>query len=682
MFADVAFNRPIEPLTYEIPKGIDVKPGMRVRVNLRNRDSVGIVYRLAEQARLTRVKEIEEVLDREPVLNKDLLETAQWIAHYYLCSIGEALWTIVPKGIKRRERKLQFQDLPPKTTFSLTSDQERVLSILLKPLKNGTGENFLLHGVTGSGKTEIYLRIIHEAIRRDLGAILLVPEISLTPQTVRYFSRRLGDTLALLHSRLTKAEKINEWHRILSGEKRIVIGARSAIFAPLSRIGIIIIDEEHETSYKSDETPRYSARSVAFFRSKRHNASLVLGSATPSVESYYLAKQQKLKLLRLPERVLNQKLPKTHISDLRKARGEKYISRPLLAAIEARLRRSEQVILFLNRRGFSPHVYCENCGHVFRCENCDITLTYHKHMGKMICHYCGYSIPPPDSCPNCGYEGIGFSGFGTEKIEKILNEHYPGAVIVRMDTDTVKKRTAISQILTAFAKRQIDILLGTQIVSKGLHFPNVTLVGVLNADIPLNFPDFRAAERTFNLITQVSGRAGRSEKGGEVIIQTYNPVHYAIQTAKSQDYEEFFTREIKFRQALNYPPFCRIIRLVFRGRDSAYLMGLGRDAVSFLSDRLTISGSPFIKPGVENGSGLSGNSGEEVSGQKIQLSPVSMLGPIECPISRMKNYNRIHVIIKTKKIAPVLPLIKDFQQSVRIQGDCYMEIDIDPMSML
>jgi len=227
-----------------------------------------------------------------------------------------------------------------------------------------------------------------------------------------------------------------------------------------------------------------------------------------------------------------------------------------------------------------------------------------------------------------------------------------------MDTDTVKKRTAISQILTAFAKRQIDILLGTQIVSKGLHFPNVTLVGVLNADIPLNFPDFRAAERTFNLITQVSGRAGRSEKGGEVIIQTYNPVHYAIQTAKNQDYEEFFTREIKFRQALNYPPFCRIIRLVFRGRE------------------------PFIKPGVENGSGLSGNSGEEVSGQKIQLSPVSMLGPIECPISRMKNYNRIHVIIKTKKIAPVLPLIKDFQQSVRIQGDCYMEIDIDPMSML
>ncbi len=684
MFADVAFNRPIEPLTYEVPRGIDVKPGMRVRANLRNRDSVGIVYRLADETRLTRVKEIEEVFDREPVLNEDLFETARWLAHYYLCSIGEALWTIVPKGIKRRDRKLQFQDdFPPETGFLLTSDQERVLEVLLQPLKTGTGENFLLHGVTGSGKTEIYLRIIHEVVRRDLGAILLVPEISLTPQTVRYFSRRVGDTLALLHSRLTKAEKINEWYRILSGEKRIVIGARSAIFAPLDRIGIIIIDEEHETSYKSDETPRYSARSVAFFRSKRHNASLVLGSATPSVESYYLAKQQKLKLLHLPERVLNQKLPKTHISDLRKARSEKYVSRPLLGAIEARLRRSEQIILFLNRRGFSPHVYCENCGHVFRCENCDITLTYHKHMGKMICHYCGYSISPPDSCPNCGYEGIGFSGFGTEKIEKILNEHYPGAVIVRMDTDTVKKRTAISQILTAFAKKQIDILLGTQIVSKGLHFPNVTLVGVLNADIPLNFPDFRAAERTFNLITQVSGRAGRSEKGGEVIIQTYNPVHYAIQTAKSQDYEEFFTREIKFRQALNYPPFCRIIRLVFRGRNAAYLMDLGRNAVSFLTDRLQTAGTPDGKRSAENGSTLSEiSAGVQSSRRKTHLSSVSMLGPIECPISRMKTYNRIHVIIKTSKIGPVLPLIKDFQQSVRIQADCYMEIDIDPISML
>ncbi len=684
MFADVVFNRPIEPLTYRVPQGIDVKPGMRVQVSLRNSNAIGIVYRLVGKTRLARVKEIEEVLDSEPVLNKDLLETAEWIAYYYICSIGEALWTIVPKGIKRRERKLQFQDdLPPEDRFSLTADQERVLNTLLKPLESGFGKNFLLHGVTGSGKTEIYLRIIHEVVRRGMGAILLVPEISLTPQTVRYFARRMGDNLALLHSRLTKAEKINEWHRILSGEKRIVIGARSAIFAPLDRIGIIIIDEEHETSYKSDETPRYSARSVAFFRSKRHNASLVLGSATPSVESYYLAKQQKLQLLHLPERVLNQALPKTHISDLRKSRGERYISRPLLGAIEARLRKSEQIILFLNRRGFSPHVYCENCGHVFRCENCDITLTYHKRIGKMMCHYCGYSAPPPDSCPNCGYEGIAFSGFGTEKIEKILNEKYPGAVIVRMDTDTVKKRTAISQILTAFAKRQIDILIGTQIVSKGLHFPNVTLVGVLNADIPLNFPDFRAAERTFNLITQVSGRAGRSEKGGEVIIQTYNPVHYAIQTAKSQDYEDFFTREIKFRQALNYPPFCRIIRLVFRGRDTAHLMDIGQRAVSFLTERLPTDGPSAGQLGIKSGNGLSGIRADDAeSEQKMRLSQVSMLGPIECPISRMKKYNRIHVIIKTKKIAPVLPVLKEFQQSARIQGDCYMEIDIDPISML
>jgi primosomal protein N' (replication factor Y) len=679
MFAEIAFNRPIEPLTYRIPGDMSLKQGMRVRVDLRNSDSVGIVYRLSETTGLTRVKEIEAVLDREPVLNDDLFETAEWIARYYLCSIGEALWTIVPKGIKRREKKVRIDDLPVDDSFSLTAAQKQVLNGLLKPVEKGTGRNFLLYGVTGSGKTEIYLRIIHEVVKRGLGAILLVPEISLTPQTVRYFSKRMGDTLAILHSRLTKAEKINEWYRILSGEKRIVIGARSAVFAPVDRIGIIIIDEEHETSYKSDETPRYSARSVAFFRSKRHNASLILGSATPSIESYYLAKMQKMQLLHLPERVLNQQLPKTHISDLRKSHGEKYISRPLLNAIEDRLRRSEQIILFLNRRGFSPHVYCENCGYVFRCKNCDITLTYHKQMSRLVCHYCGYSVSPPELCPNCGYEGIGFSGFGTEKIEKILNERYPGAVIVRMDTDTVKKRTALSQILTAFSKRQIDILLGTQIVSKGLHFPNVTLVGVLNADIPLNFPDFRAAERTFNLITQVSGRAGRSEKGGEVIIQTYNPVHYAIQTAKSQNYEEFFTREIKFRQALNYPPFCRIIRLVFRGRDTAQLMEHGRTAVSFLSERMVVPEIVEIDE-TRKSTWLSENTGDE-SGQKTP-SPESILGPIECPISRIKKYNRIHIIIKTKKIGPLLPVLRELQKGVRLQGDAYMEIDIDPISML
>jgi primosomal protein N' (replication factor Y) len=650
MFADIVFNRPIPPLTYRIPENMQVAPGQRVRVDLRGTENTGIVHRLRDRADCSYTKPIKELLDSEAVINEDLMSTAEWMAEYYLCSIGEALWTIVPKGIKKREKLVEPEAVVHEEEFDLTAEQRAVFHTLLKTLEGEGTRHFLLHGVTGSGKTEIYLRIIHEVVKRGKGAILLVPEISLTPQTVRYFSRRVGDELALLHSRLTPAEKINEWHRILSGKKRIVIGARSAIFAPLHDIGIIIIDEEHETSYKSDETPRYSAKSVAFFRAKRHNASLVLGSATPSVESYHFAKLQRLQLLHLSQRVLNQSLPKTSISDLRKVRGETFISAPLLRAIEGRLRREEQVILFLNRRGFAPHVFCSGCGHVFNCKHCDITLTYHRRDAELSCHYCGYTEQPPETCPNCGSERISFTGFGTEKIEEVLNQHFPGAVIVRMDTDTVKRRKSLSQILAGFSKRQIDILVGTQIVSKGLHFPNVTLVGVLNADIPLNFPDFRSSERTFNLITQVSGRAGRSEKGGEVIIQTYNPAHYAIQTAKNQDYEEFFSREIKFRQALVYPPFCRIVRLVFRGVDPDRLMRSGEQAAAFVRERTD--------------------------------RYLDLLGPSMCPISRIKKNYRVHVIIKVRETAPMKHVIAELQETMRGEGDHYMEIDIDPMSML
>jgi len=651
MFADIVFNRPMPPLTYEIPSGMKLQPGMRVRVDLRNSETSGIVYRLLEQVDLSYTKSIKEVLDGEPVINDDLMNMAEWMARYYLCSIGESLWTVIPKGIRKRHKTIEREPFPQtQDEFDLTVEQKKVCGTLKKAVDEKKGDRFLLYGVTGSGKTEIYLRIIHEVVKRGEGAILLVPEISLTPQTVRYFSKRVGDELAILHSRLTPAEKINEWYRILSGEKRIVIGARSAIFAPLGRIGMIIIDEEHETSYKSEETPRYSAKSVAFYRAKRHNALLILGSATPSVESYYHAKLGGLNLLHLPKRVLNQKMPKTSISDLRKVRGGTFIASPLFTAIEKRLQKEEQVILFLNRRGFSPHVYCESCGHVFRCQHCDITLTFHKRNRNLSCHYCGYVETPPDLCPNCGAETISFSGFGTEKIENVLKDHFPGAVTVRMDADTVRKRGALAKILNAFSKRQIDILIGTQIVSKGLHFPNVTLVGVLNADIPLNFPDFRSAERTFNLITQVSGRAGRSEKGGAVIIQTYNPAHYAIQTAKNQDYEDFFTREIKFRQALVYPPFCRIIRIVFRGTDVDALLQSGDRAAAFIREHC----EDFI----------------------------SLLGPTHCPLSRIKNNYRIHLILKVRETGPVKKVLGELQELMRCRGEGYMEIDIDPMNML
>jgi len=653
MYAEIVFNRPIPPYTYRIPENMNnIQVGMRVEVDLSSSLTTGIVYRITDKCNLEDIKPIKQVIDKSPVLNDDLIMVAEWISQYYVCSLGEACWAIIPKGVKKRDVKVKHDGYSTSSEdiVELTEEQSHVLDELNRAVEKSELSTYLLHGVTGSGKTEVYLRVIKRVIEMGKGAILLVPEIALTPQTVRYFEKRFGNTLAVLHSRLTKAERINEWYRIINGEKKIVIGARSAIFAPLERIGIIIIDEEHETSYKSDDTPRYNARSVAYYRAKMHNSVLILGSATPSIESYYLAKSKKFKLLELTTRVLNQNLPKTKITDLRKVRGRKFISNQLYRAIETRLRNNEQVILFLNRRGYSPFVFCETCGYVMKCKNCDISMTYHRNKKKLICHYCGYTVDPPELCPNCSSEKISFSGFGTERIEDLLNDLFPGAVIVRMDTDTLIKRKSLPEILNAFAKRQIDILIGTQIVTKGLHFPNVTLVGVLNADIALNFPDFRAAERTFDLITQVAGRAGRGEKGGEVIIQTYNPSHYAIQTAKSHDYLTFFMQEIKYRQALNYPPFCRIVRLVFRGKKQKKLFETAYIAIDIIKEKAK--------------------------------NKVAILGPSVCPLSRIKQNYRVHVIIKTDGIAGINSVLFELNSKVKRVSGVYMEIDIDPISML
>ncbi|UCB45326.1 MAG: primosomal protein N' [Spirochaetota bacterium] len=654
MFASVVFNRPIEPLIYKLPvNDSSIRPGMRVRVPLRGSSVTGMIYKMLNNCDLKEVKPVEEVLDDIPIMDNELIELGEWMAQYYLCSIGEALWTIIPGGFigKRIESASHIQCLAEETKkIVLTHEQRAVYDSLKGALADGRSEEFLLYGITGSGKTEVYLRIIDDVVKSGGGAILLVPEISLTPQTVNYFARRVGDELAILHSRLTKTERISEWINILTGQKRIVIGARSAVFAPLNNIGVIIIDEEHETSYKSEETPRYSAKRVALFRVKKNGAILVLGSATPSIESYHLAKLGRFKLLQLKNRVSNQSLPKTYVTDLKKTKSTEHISKTLIKEIEGRLQKREQVILFLNRRGFSPYIYCTNCGHVFKCRNCDITLTYHRKDRKLNCHYCDYSEIPPDVCPNCGSERIGYSGFGTEKVEKYLSNRFPAAVVVRMDTDTVRKRHALPDILKRFSKKEIDILIGTQIVTKGLHFPDVTLVGVLNADIPLNFPDFRSAERTFNIITQVSGRSGRSDKGGDVIIQTYNPVHYAIQTAKNQDYEEFYAREIHYRQALFYPPFCRIIRLVFRGEDSDYLFSHAQKAASFIREK--------------------------------NCEGITILGPTFCPISRIKRNHRIHIIIKLKELGDIRPVLRELERMMKPARGLYMEIDIDPLSML
>ena len=421
---------------------------------------------------------------------------------------------------------------------------------------------YLLYGITGSGKTEIYLRLIGKALKENKSSIMLVPEISLTPQTVDRFISRFGEEqIAVLHSKLSIGERYDQWNKIKEGKAKIIIGARSAIFSPAQNLGLIIIDEEHDESYSSEMTPRYDAREVACFLSEKNNIPLVLGSATPDMNTFYKAQKGEYKLLTLSKRANNSNLPKAYIVDLREelANGNKsMISRKLKTEIEENLKNKKQTILYLNRRGFSTFVMCRDCGYVVKCKRCDISLTYHKYQHKLKCHYCGYEVDEVKVCPECKSENIKYFGAGTQKLEDEIKELFPNASTIRMDIDTVSKKNSHEEILNKFKNENIDILIGTQMVVKGHHFPNVTLVGVIAADGSLNIGDFRASEKTFQILTQVAGRAGREKDEGRVIIQTYNPDNYAIEFAKKQDYNLFYNTEIDIRKQLKYPPFCDI----------------------------------------------------------------------------------------------------------------------------
>ncbi|HYV30099.1 MAG TPA: primosomal protein N', partial [Candidatus Binatia bacterium] len=437
---------------------------------------------------------------------------------------------------------------------------------------------FLLHGVTGSGKTEVYLQAIAHALEQGQGAIVLVPEISLTPQTVerfkaRFSSGKLQTLVAVLHSHLSAGERHDEWHKIRQGRARIVIGARSAIFAPVDPLGLIVVDEEHEHSYKQEEAPRYHARDVAVVRGQMEGAVVVLGSATPSLESFYNAQRAKYALLEMPSRVDDQKLPIVRVVDMRKenrkGKGVQIFSQQLKEAITRRLEKAEQVILFLNRRGFSTSLQCPLCGYVAQCPNCSVSLTYHRAALKLLCHVCGHQATVPRVCPqsNCANPAIRYSGLGTQRVEETLGRLFPAARIRRMDSDVLKRKDDYRRILTDFRTGKIDILVGTQMIAKGLHFPNVTLVGIVHADLSLHIADFRAGERTFQLLTQVAGRAGRGEVEGEVFVQAFTPFHPAIQYARRHDFPGFYEQEIEFREQLKYPPLSRIALLLLKGRN-------------------------------------------------------------------------------------------------------------------
>lgn len=503
---------------------------------------------------------------------------------------------------KRVERNpLNSKEVNNTKKLKLTDEQQEAFNKVSDSIDNNKYEQFLLYGVTGSGKTEVYLQLIDKVIKEDKSAILLVPEISLTPQMLERFISRFGkETIAVLHSKLSIGERHDEWERIKDEKAKIIIGARSAIFAPVKKLGIIIIDEEHDSSYKSEASPKYNAKEVAKKIAKEEKIPLLLGSATPDLITFYNAKEtKKTTILELTKRANNSNLPKVEIVDLKQelANGNRsMLSHDLYGAIEKNLKDKLQTILFLNRRGYSTFIMCRNCGYTVKCKNCNISMTYHSYENKLKCHYCGYEEKLVKTCPECGSDKIRYFGTGTQKLEQEIHKQFPNAKTIRMDVDTVTKKNSHEEILSKFKNEDIDILIGTQMVVKGHHFPKVTLVGVIAADSSLNIDDYRATERTFQILTQVAGRAGRENLPGKVIIQSYNPENFSIQNAQKQNYEEFYETEIALRKQLKYPPFCDIIIIGFNSISEKEIIKVSNFAYEYLNKNLKTEKFKIFKP--------------------------------------------------------------------------------------
>jgi primosomal protein N' len=567
-------------------------------------------------------------------------------------------------------------------------------STLGRSATRGDGSTFLLHGVTGSGKTEIYLQAIAHALEQGKGAIVLVPEISLTPQTVerfkaRFSSGKLQTLVAVLHSHLSAGERHDEWHKIRQGRARIVIGARSAIFAPVEPLGLIVVDEEHEHTYKQEEAPRYHARDVAIMRGQMENAAVVLGSATPSLESFYNCKKGKFTLLELPERVDDQKMPHVRVVDMRQAahkeKGTPIFSPQLKEAITQRLERGEQTILFLNRRGYSSSLQCPKCGYVANCPNCSITLTYHRIDQRLSCHICCHVEKVPAVCPEpkCKNPAIRYAGTGTQKVEEVLAKLFPKARVKRMDADTMKRKDDYRKVLGDFRAAKIDILVGTQMIAKGLHFPNVTLVGVMYADLALYQPDFRAGERTFQLLTQVAGRAGRGDVEGEVFVQAFAPFHPAIQYARRHDFNGFYEQEIEFRGQLKYPPFSRVALITLKGRNE--------EKVQFVAEHLKETLEKKLRSAAPGGPNITASLFENTSDRapetpsrppaKTVFKDLIIAGPAPAPLLRAETFYRYQIMLRTRAMSGLSRELAGIIQALALPEDVTLAVDIDPVNM-
>jgi primosomal protein N' (replication factor Y) len=658
-------------LPEELAKTLDI--GYQVLVPFGKSKSVGYVVGFVETSDIKGIKDIAQILSPYPLFTRDSVELAKWISSYYNSFFITALRSVMPPGttlIERRAMKAkikkplyrEIQTSKSSSTslragkiqskFSLTSDQKAAMRSIATDIDIKKFSVSLLYGITGSGKTEVYLRAADHVSEMGGGAIILVPEVGLTPQIIERFREHFGDRLAVYYSDMHEKDRQMEWSAVAMGEKKIVLGTRSAVFMPVKNLRLIVLDEEYENTYKQEQNPRYHAREVAFKIARKLNASVILGSASPSIETYYHAKESDYKLLVLPKRIDDRPLPPVEVVDMRdelKAGNYNVLSRKLKEEIKGTILKKEQAILFINRRGYFSFVMCRTCGQAIQCPKCSTSLIYYMNDRKLRCNHCGFTSEAPVICPACQSTQIKFFGGGTQRIEQEVAKIVPTARILRLDRDTVTRKGSYENIIRSFISGSADILIGTQMVTKGLDIGSVTLVGVVAADIGLNLPDFRAAEHTFQLLTQVAGRAGRHKLAGKVVVQTYNPDHYAIEYASKYDYEGFYEEEIKTRKTLGYPPFGSLINVIVYGESEKNVEQVSKELVKFLKKRLPAD---------------------------------EVFGPAKAPIVKLKNNYRYQILLKGKDIENIRKAVVESVGSIVKLGGVRISVDIDPYNML
>jgi primosomal protein N' (replication factor Y) len=656
MFAEILINLPVEStFWYDLGDfSSKAKKYERVRVVFSGEEAEGIIVNISDEPGPNKLGKIISLIDKEPVFSDEQMEFARFISEYYTCTLSEAVFLMIPKGV-RYSRKVEPEDLERELKLidldiKLTEEQEIAYSRIKDSF--GSGKIFLLYGVTGSGKTEIYRKLVRDVLNRGRSCLLLVPEISLTPQLVDRFSFVPKEILGVYHSKLTDSERFNIYIDVMKGIKKIVIGARSSIFLPFNDLELIIVDEEHETSYKSSSTPRYSIRDLVRWLSIKRNITTILGSATPLVESYYRGLNGEYELLKLLNRYSRYQEIEVEFVDMKKEKGNTVLSPKVLYEITNKLKENEQVLIFINRRGYSQFVMCENCGYVPSCPNCDVSLTYHKYKSSLECHHCGYKERYSEVCKVCKSSRVKEIGLGTEKVEDVLRNVFHKYKVRRVDMDSMRGKESYDSLYKELKDGNLDIVVGTQIIAKGIDIPGINLVCVFYPEFSLRLPDFYASERTFFLVSQAIGRAGRREKKGKAIIQTYDTEHYSITTGVKQNYEEFYNEEIKRRENFRYPPFYYITRFIFRSEEEKKCLEIGNAA------RIIIEGIAFKK------------------GDTF-VSPL-----LPAPIKKISKNYRYQIIVKTKDEELLTTIQKAVYRELRGRKGVYIEIDRNPISIL